>query len=143
MGNFLSNIFNFFGNKSDKDIQEVMPLIEEIHKATSTLSSHSHDELRNATKKLQKDITSFVAKEEEEIAALKSEIASNHGMDLNKKEATYSRIDKLEKTILSKTEEALMIALPMAFAVVKETARRFKEHEEVQVTATEMDKNLE
>ena len=142
MANFLSNIFNLFGNKSNKDILEVMPLVDEIHKASETISSHSHEQLREATKQLQKDITTFIAKEEEEIGALKAEIASNHEMDLNKKEDIYSRIDKLEKSILNKTEEALMTALPMAFAVVKETAKRFKENDELQVTASDMDKEL-
>jgi len=128
-----------FGNKSDRDIKEIMPMVEQVKAAYAQISELTNDELRNKTRALQEQIAQHIAEETKQIEQLKTE-AEN--ADLDEQEALYENIEKLEKQIDDKIEDVLNTVLPEAFAVIKETARRFKENTEVVVTATEYDKDL-
>ncbi len=128
----------FLGNKSDRDVSEVAPIVENIKAEYAKINSFSNDELRNVTVELISEISDFVKPERDNISKIKEDIAK---VDIDKREVLYDEIDNLEKLIDTKLEEALVNVLPRAFAVVKETARRFTENESVEVTANEFDRN--
>ncbi len=128
-----------FGKKSDKDIKEIMPLVEKVKEEYAKLSSLTNDELRAKTPELKQRIAAQFAEEEKQIEALKV-AADAPGLSVEEKEANYAAVDTLIKKIDEKIEIALLDALPEAFAVVKETARRFTENEEVEVTANAFDR---
>ena len=120
MAGFLNILGKLFGNKYDKDVKEITPVVEEINKQCENLTSLTNDELRNKTLDLKKQINDFVAGERKEIEQLK-EKANSKDIPAEQKEGFYKEIDGLEKTILEKIEEILNTILPTAFAVVKET----------------------
>lgn len=128
------------GNKSDRDIKALSPLVEKIKVEYGKLSSISNDQLRAMTADFKSTIRSSYQEEQEKINQLKIEIDALE--DVDKKENLYKEVDELEKKIIEKIEETLLNILPQAFAVVKETARRFTENEKVEVTANEMDRNF-
>jgi len=141
MAGFLDVLSKLFGNKYDKDVKLIAPIVKEINKQYEQLSPLTNDELRNKTIDLKAQINDFVAEERAQINKLKEESNSKE-IPAEQKEELYKKIDALEKTILEKIEEILNTILPTAFAIVKETARRFTENETLEVTASENDKEL-
>ncbi|MBU46704.1 MAG: preprotein translocase subunit SecA [Flavobacteriales bacterium] len=141
MAGFLDVLSKLFGNKYDKDVKLIAPIVKEINKQYGQLSPLTNDELRNKTISLKTQINDFVAEERAQINKLKEESNSKE-IPAEQKEELYKKIDALEKTILAKIEETLNTILPTAFAIVKETARRFTENETLEVTASENDKEL-
>tara|TARA_B100001142_G_scaffold120398_1_gene122364 strand:+ start:2378 stop:5665 length:3288 start_codon:yes stop_codon:yes gene_type:complete len=141
MAGFLDILSKLFGNKYDKDVKLIAPIVKEINKQYGQLSPLTNDELRNKTIALKTQINDFVAEERAQINKLKEESNSKE-IPAEQKEELYKKIDALEKTILAKIEETLNTILPTAFAIVKETARRFTENETLEVTASENDKEL-
>src|SRR3990172_12728152 len=137
MLNILSNIFKLLGKKSERDIREIQPIAERIFEAYNSIKNLSNDELRAKTPEFKNRISAFIKEEENQIAELRGKIESNPDLEVNEKEKIYGNIDKLEKTITDKTEEILNEILPEAFAIVNETAKRFKENETIEVTATQ------
>ena len=135
---FLTKIF---GNKSEKDIKEVTPYVNAILEEYDKLSSISNDELRERTQKLKKRIAEYIKDENKQIEELNIKLKSEN-VSVDEREDIYKQIDKIEETIDSKIEDILNEILPEAFAIVKETARRFKENEAVEVTATQFDKDI-
>ena len=127
------------GNKSERDIKELTPVVNSIKKEYERISQLSNDDLRVESEKLKSIIDKRIEPEEQEIAALKIEVEE---VEIQESEKIYERIDKLEEKIDEKLEEVLNEVLPTAFALVKETARRFAENDEVIVTANEFDKDL-
>lgn len=130
-----------FGNKSDRDMKELLPIVGQINAEWDKIKNLSHDELRAVTDHLRSKIKSSVKAEEEEIAQLKRKIEEEKPT-IEEREEIYSHIDKLEEEIDKKVEEKLNELLPIAFAVMKDTARRFKENPEIEVTATPFDRDL-
>ena len=131
----------FFGNKSDKDIKEVMPLVEKTKEAYATLQELTNDELRLKTQAIKKDIAAYISSDEEEIATLKAS-AEREEVTIEEKEEIFSRIEKAERNVKNRIEEKLKEVLPEVFAIVKETARRFAENEELEVTALDYDRDI-
>ncbi len=127
------------GSKSERDIRETSPVVELIKKEYQRMVSMSNDELRNETDKLRQVINERIKPELDQIAELK---ARAEEIEIEESEKTYGQIDKLEEVVLEKTEEVLNEVLPTAFAIVKETARRFFENEIVEVTARNYDRDL-
>jgi preprotein translocase subunit SecA len=138
----LSFISNLFGKKSDRDIKEVMPYLNKIHDAEKSISTLSNDELRAKTAEFKQRIADYISAEENQKADLRKQIADNPQMEIDDKEAIWQQIDKIDEGITSKIEEVLDEILPEAFAVVKETARRFTENETIEVSTTEHDREL-
>ena len=136
---FLSKIF---GNKSQRDLKEVMPFVNEAKVVYETMKTLSNDELRAKTIEFRAEIRSAIEKEEGELQELRTRIENEYDMPVEEKESIYKRIELLEKTSYDKTQAVLNKILPEAFAVVKETARRFAENDEVEVTATDRDRDL-
>ena len=133
---FLSSIF---GNKSTRDMKEIQPWVEKIKAAYPDVEKLSHDELRAKTQELKKYIYDSASEERAKIEELKAKVEAT---ELEDREDLFTQIDKLEKDILEKYEKALEDVLPVAFSIVKETARRFTENAEIVVTATDFDRHL-
>ncbi|MEQ8908105.1 MAG: preprotein translocase subunit SecA [Vicingaceae bacterium] len=139
-GSITKTFKKILGSKADRDIKQVMPLVEEIKAVYPSLSSLSNDELRAKSSEFKKKIKAHIAEEEAKIEALKKQAEEQE--EVEQKEALYKEIDEIEESIDDKLEVILKEILPEAFAVVKETARRFKENEILEVSATEMDQDL-
>lgn len=137
---FLSKIFG--GSKSDKDVKKLEPIVTEINKYYSELKNLTNDQLRNKTREFKATIAEYLQSIDSEIAAKKAAAEDNTAGELDSREAVYEDIDKLAKRRDELLEEVLEKILPEAFAVVKETARRFKENEELAATATDLDREL-
>lgn len=137
---FISKMFG--GSKSEKDVKKIMPLIKEINNHFESYASLTNDQLRHKTVEFRERIQAHLADITNQIAAKKAEAEADPDMDIHAKEAIYDEVDKLEKRSNEVLEEILEQIQPEAFAVVKETARRFKNNTEVVSTATELDKEL-
>ena len=141
MSFFNTVLSSFFGNKSQKDIKELTPVLNRIKQEYLRFPALTNDELRAESALLRSKIYDYVRAEEEEIISLKEQAESGE-LPLEDGEKLYDRVDKLEELILKKTEEILNEVLPVAFAIVKDTARRFMENETIVVTATDFDRDL-
>ncbi|MDL2223549.1 preprotein translocase subunit SecA [Bacteroidales bacterium OttesenSCG-928-M11] len=128
-----------FGNKSQRDLKEIDPYVKRIKEVYPSIEKLSHDELRNKTQSIMQLIQDEVAEKKAKIADLKSSIEN---LELEEREKVWNEIDKIEKEITEKHEETLDKVLPEVFSIVKDTARRFKENEEIVVTASEFDRKL-
>jgi preprotein translocase subunit SecA len=138
----ISGILNmFFGNKSQRDIKEVLPLLNTIRDKYEVIKRLSHDELRAKTAEIKGYIRNSVNELEKRIHDMKLEVESG-SLDVEKIEDLYKEIEKTEKEIVAEIEKALMEVLPEAFCIVKETARRFTENEFIEVTATDLDRDI-
>ncbi len=127
------------GNKSERDIKEITPIVEQIKAEFERITQLSNDGLREESDRLKKVIDDHIKPEEDEIAKLKIEVDE---VEIQDSEKIYEKIDKLEERINEKIEEVLNEILPAAFALIKETAKRFFDNPEIEVTATEMDREL-
>ncbi|MEC7646579.1 MAG: preprotein translocase subunit SecA [Bacteroidota bacterium] len=141
MAGFVNILSKLFGSKYDKDVKKITPIVEKINKEYENLSALTNDELRQKTITFKKQINDFITTEKNQIQVLKEKTAIKD-TPTEEKEKLYKEIDDIEKEILKKTEEILNIILPTAFAVVKETAKRFTENESIEVTASDNDKEL-
>ena len=130
-----------FGSKSEKDMKEIAPIVSKIKEVYPSLASLTNDELRARTQALRDKIQAAIKEDLDQIAALKAE-AEAPECSLETKEANYKKVDELEKKVDDKVEEQLNEILPEAFAIMKDTARRFAENETVVVTATDFDREL-
>ena len=128
-----------FGNKAQRDLREISPYVDRIKAIYPEIKELSNDELRARSKAIEQKIADAVSTERNKINELKSEI---EGMELEDREKVWSEIDSIEKVILEKQERALDESLPEAFAIMKDTARRFVENEQIVVTATDFDRQL-
>ena len=129
-----------FGNKYDKDLKQITPVIDKIKAIYPSIKALSNDDLRQKTKSFKKQIKEAKQELENDIKSL-TEKAENSEVKLQEKEDLYIQIDKLQKEIVSTTEKKLEEILPEAFAVVKETASRFSQGNII-VTANDFDKDL-
>ena len=122
-------------------MKELMPIVAKVNAEWEKLKSISADELRAVAEDMKKEVREYIGEEENEIAALKRKVEEERPA-IEEREEIYDRIDKLEEQIDKKVEEVLTGLMPKAFAVMKETARRFKENTEIEVTATQFDRDL-
>ena len=135
-------VSKIFGSKSDKDIKEVMPLVEKTKAEFEKLASLSHDQLRNKTLEFRERIAKHLEKITGEIKALEAHLHDGTDIDPDQMQTEYAQIDKLKKEKDAQLEVILLELLPEAFAVVKEAARRLKENPTLEVTATDHDREL-
>lgn len=136
---FIDLLSKLFGNKSQRDLKEITPWVERVKAIYPEIDALSDDDLRARTASLRQRINDYVASERAEVEELK---ASVEGKELDEREAIWAKVDKLEKEILDKLEVVLDEIHPEAFAIVKSTGRRFAEHPEIRVQATDFDRNL-
>jgi len=132
-------IGKLFGNKATRDMKEIKPWVDKVKAVYPEISKLNNDELRARTEELKKYIKASALEEQKKIEELKATIEAT---DIESREPIFNQIDKLEKDVLAKYEKALDDVLPQAFSIVKETARRLSENEELVVTATEFDRLL-
>ncbi|MDD3566910.1 MAG: preprotein translocase subunit SecA [Bacteroidales bacterium] len=130
-----------FGDKAQRDLKELAPYLERIKAVYPRLESLSNDELRAETDKLKLKVRNHIADDQKSIEEMKAKMESSE-LGFDEKENLSNEIDKIKKQIDDKVEEVLDEILPEAFAIMKETARRFKENDTITVTATEFDRNL-
>ena len=133
---FLSSIF---GNKSTRDMKEIQPWVNKVKAVYPEIEKLDNDALRAKTQELKTYIRNSAAEQRAKVDELKAKVEST---ELEDREALFNQIDKIEKEILDIYEKALDEVLPTAFAIVKDTARRFSENEEIVVTATDFDREL-
>ena len=137
----VASIFKkLFGTKSDRDMKEIMPRVKEVLKAYESIDKLSDDELRAKCDELKAIIKNAIAQDEARIAEIKLELEKD--LPLNEKEALATESDKLVKKVDETIEKTLDQILPQAFAIMKSTARRFKENPVIKVKATDFDRNL-
>ncbi len=133
-------LVKLFGNKNARDLEEINPFVKKINEIYPTLKTLTNDELRGKTLEFKAKIAHETQKITTEISELKTKAETTENVD--DKEKYFEEIDKLEKQEIEIIEKVLLEILPEAFAVVRETARRFAENEYLEVTATEFDKAL-
>lgn len=138
---FINSIIKaFVGDKSQKDVKALQPYLAKIKTFESALAALSNDELRARTTFFKEKIKQDRAEKDAKITSLQLEAENTE--DIDKREDIYLSIDALEKEAYEISEKSLMEILPEAFAVVKETAKRFKENTQIQVTASPLDREL-
>ena len=137
---FLSKIFG--GSKSEKDVQKIQPLVGQINAFFQQFQTLSNDQLRGKTSEFRARIREQLSDIDAQITEKQQEAEALPTADLNGRDAIYQEVDKLKKERDQQIEKALEQILPEAFAVVKETARRFSQQSEISATATEHDRNL-
>ena len=137
--NFNKFLQSLFGNKSTKDMKLIQPYVDKVKAVYPEIKALSNDELRAKTKELQKFVQESANKEKARIAELKAKIEET---PIDERESIFNAIDKLEKEVLEIYEKALDEVMPVAFSIVKDTARRFAENEETVVTANDFDREL-
>ncbi len=143
MAGFLTKIMEaVFGKKSDKDIKGIMPLVEKINAEYDQLTNLSNDELRHQTQLFKQQIADYLADIDADIENCQQQVKNSPDMLPEEKEVIYAQTDKLQLQRNEQLEEILIEILPRAFAVVKETARRFKENTQLSATATDLDREL-
>ncbi len=130
-----------FGTKAEKDMKQIRPVLDKVLAAYERIDKLSDDELRGETDRIRKVISDRIAADEERKKSLRAQL-EDVNIPVEKKEAVATEVDKLTKKIDEEIEEVLNEVLPDAFAVMKSTARRFKEKETVVVNATEMDREF-
>lgn len=137
MFSFLKKLF---GNKQDRDIKDILPIVDQINAVYGQLRSLSNDELRNKTNLFRQTIQDYLKGIDEDIKSVKQEALEIE--DIYQKQKLYQEVDQLVKKRDQMIEEVLEEILPEAFAVVKETAYRFTNNEVLEVSATDFDRDL-
>jgi preprotein translocase subunit SecA len=138
----LQFIARIFGAKSEKDIKRLLPLVEATRREGEQLTGLDNDQLRQASWDLKALIQQKLQATDAQLAALHQQIAGQPDLDLQQKETVFQQIDALEKQRNKELETILLEMLPKAFAIVRETARRFKENAALEVTARDYDRAL-
>ena len=137
--NFLEIITKLFGNKAQKDMRAIQPIVDQIKEQYEKIDALSHDELRAHSHALMDKLQEAVADRKNRIAELK---ASIEGTPIEKREKIYNEVDRLEKEIKDEYERVMNEILPEAYAIVKSAARRFAQNETIAVKATDLDRDL-
>ncbi len=133
---FLSKIF---GNKSTRDLKEIQPIIDKIKKLEPEVQKLSPDELRENINKVRQDIRLATKENEDRIQEIRQQVET---LDVDQRQPLWDELDRCEKNILDTIEEKLNEHLPIVFDTLRETAARFAKSETVEVTATQLDRDL-
>ena len=133
---------SIFGDKSSKDIKKMMPTVEKIKEEYAKLAGISNDDLRALTQSLRQKLKDAIKNDEAQLQGYKDKLNGHDPLSIKEQEELYNNIEQTEKNIQEILKEQLDEMLPQAFAIIKDTARRFAENETLEVTATEMDREL-
>jgi len=132
----------FFGTKSDKDIKTIRPILQHCIESHERIMHLTNDELRSKTIEFKVKIADYIQEEESEIVQIRQRLDDEYEMPIDEKEELYRTLEQVEKRSYEKSQEVLNEILPEAFAVVRETAARFKANEIIEVVATDFDRNI-
>ena len=138
MANILKKLF---GTKADRDLKQLNPTLKLVLAAYDRIDKLSDDDLRAESAAIREKVRAYTAAEEEKVAQIHEQLTDPE-MEDSRKEKLATEMDELKKTIDKKIEEILNEVLPETFAVMKSTARRFKENEKIRVRATDFDRDL-
>ncbi len=138
----LNLIKKIFGSKADRDFREIKETLDKTLESYEMIKQLTNDQLRAKTMEFKERIAAQVAEEQRQIDTLLEYLDTNYDIDVEEKERIYAQIDQLDNQQNEKTEGLLYELIPEAFSVIKETARRFKEHAEVEVSANDYDREL-
>ena len=141
MASIINVIGKIFGSKADKDLKQLAPSLERIKKEYDRIDKLDHDALRAETLKIKQTIQDYITEDEKQKAILREQLEDVE-IEVLKKEALATEVDKLTKKIDEKIEEILDRVLPQVFAIMKSTARRFFQNQTLTVTATDFDRQL-
>ena len=141
MGTFLQLLKKILGSKEERDMKQIKPILDKILAVYPQIDALSHDQLREASQKIKQRIAAYVQKERDEKRELRAKL-EDMNISPEEKEEIASKVDKLAKKIDTMLEEVLMEVLPEAFAIMKSTARRFKENSRIVVKAMDWDRAL-
>ena len=141
MASFNKILQKLFGSKAERDMKQIKPILDKVLASYSRIDTLTNDELRAESEKLKKIIADRIAQDETKKHELRAQLEDVE-IAPEKKEALATEVDKLTKKIDEQIEEVLNEILPDAFAIVKSTARRFKENSEIRVTASDFDRTL-
>jgi len=130
-----------FGSKSERDIKQLTPYVDKINAIYSELHDITNDELRKKAQEIRREIEDYIKQPEQEKEQIQ-ERAERDDIDVEEKEQLYKKVDDMEKEIDGKLEDILEQDMPRAFAIMRETAKRFKENKEIEVTASDFDREL-
>ena len=133
-------IGKMFGNKYEKDVKNIILIVDKINTIFAEFQTITNDQLRKNTQDLKNQISNYTNEDREEIEKLK--VLAEKDISPNEKEELYDQIDKKQEEIIKKTEDVLNDVLPMFLTIVKETARRFTVNNNLRVTANEFDREL-
>ncbi len=136
---FLDFLQSVFGNKSSRDMKLIQPIVEKVKAAYPEIQALDNDALRARTQEIKRYVQDSAKAERAQVDELKAKIEDT---PIDERKVIFDQVDKIEKEILEIYEKALDEVLPVAFSIVKETARRFAENEEVIVTANDFDREL-
>lgn len=136
LNGFLSSLF---GNKAQRDMKEIRPIVEKVLAVYPEIQKLTNDELRAKVDEIKAYLQDSVKDLRAQISEINEQIQKT---DIDKRQPLFEHIDKLEAEVLDKFEEGLTAVLPTVFAIVKDTARRFSESEDVVVTANDFDREL-
>ena len=136
---FINVLQSIFGNKSGRDMKLIQPIVEKVKAAYPEIQALDNDALRAKTKEIQRYAQDSAKEQKQKVVDLKATIEET---PIDERETIFNQVDKIEKEILEIYERALDEVLPVAFSIVKETARLFAENEEVVVTANDFDREL-
>ena len=131
----------FFGTKADRDMKLIQPYVAKTLEAYARIDKLTHNQLRDESDKIKRRIAEYIAEDEAKKQSLRERL-EDLTIDISEKESLATEVDKLTKRIDEKLEEVLIEVLPDAFAIMKSTARRFKENSEIRVVASEADKDF-
>ena len=124
----LTFLKKFFGTKSEKDIKTIQPQVDQILEIYPSLASLSNDQLRAKVDALKEKIQDAIRPDQNKVSDLKLRIEQMDDLDIDAKEDLYKEIDGIEKEITKTIEETLTEILPEAYAILKDTSRRFSEN---------------
>ena len=136
---FIQLLTKVFGNKSQRDLKSIQPIVNKIKALGPEMEALSNDELRGRIDAVRADIAAAIADDRQQIESLKASVES---LPYDERQPVWDKIDKYEKNILDTIEDKLNEHLPVVFATLRETAARFAHNEIVEVTATELDREL-
>ncbi|MBR4939629.1 MAG: hypothetical protein IKZ24_00910, partial [Burkholderiaceae bacterium] len=136
---FTSFLSKLFGNKSQRDLKEIQPIVDQIKALGPEMQALSNDELRDTITKVRQSLAASIADDEAKIADIKKTIED---LPFDERQPLWDEIDKREKHILELIEDGLNENLPVVFAALRETAARFAKNEIVEVTASQLDRDL-
>jgi preprotein translocase subunit SecA len=142
LNSLVKNISKIFGDKSERDLKKLNPLVDEINRHFESYRNLSHDELRSKTTELKGRIGEHLKGIDDQIEDLRAQIDQAEDSQVEERERAYEEIDRLNEERDEELEVILKEILPEAFAVVKETARRFSENEVLEVSANDFDRTL-
>ena len=128
-----------FGNKSQRDLKEIKPIVDKINALGPSLTDLTNDQLRDKINQVRADIANAIKADEDSAAEIRSRVED---LPFDQRQPLWDEIDKHEKNILDILEDQLNEHLPIVFATMRETARRFANNEVVEVTATDLDREL-